>query len=438
MAVKASVRAWCSLHGLGRYYEFLSGCRRVPGVFINRLVVRFRYAVIVCRIRNYDKSRKIRVLFLVSNTSKWKTQSLYEKLSSSESFEPVIALTPNSDDLSVYGDVVEEKTRRDSAFFENLGDRCLVAYDFERRVGIPLSHLSPDLVFYQEPGYILPEHSVERTSRHALCCYIPYAIETGGHTPIHNIGWFHQLMYLRVLLNEVDVEFQKEVCPWWCRAGRLVGAGHPMLDLYYRTSISKGPRVNLKVVVYAPHFSFYVQGLDRPFTLSSFLENGEAILAYAREHREFVWLFKPHPHLKDELVRRGVWSKARVEAYYASWAQLGACCYDGNYVDLFVNSYAMITDCGSFLCEYPVTGHPLIRLIPKHFDYKPRLAFKKFFDTLYTVRNLQEMYSCFHSVLEKGEDPLRVQRLAALNDAGLGERNSADEIFELLKSSLCK
>ena len=173
-------------------------------------------------------------------------------------------------------------------------------------------------------------------------------------------------------------------------------------------------------------------------TLSSFLENGRQILEYARKHSEFNWVFKPHPLLYKELISRGVWTKEEVDNYYNAWNEIGRVCTDGDYICLFQQAKALITDCGSFLVEFPMTGKPLIRLIPKDLDYPLFPAYEELYDSFYTVRNLEEMYEAFAQVLERGEDPKKDRRLKAVRDLGLmGEKTSAERIMGKLRE-ICR
>ena len=123
-----------------------------------------------------------------------------------------------------------------------------------------------------------------------------------------------------------------------------------------------------------------------------------------------------------------------MDAYYAAWREIGRVCTDGNYIPLFQNAKALITDCGSFLVEFPMTGKPLIRLIPKELDYPLFPAFEKLYDSFYTVRNFDEMYAAFALVLERGEDPKKETRLNAVRELGLmGDGTSAERIMDKLR-----
>lgn len=390
------------------------------------------YARTLERIRQYPSSRKIRVLFFVDSTSKWKAQSLYEALERTSDFEPLIALSVSATDARADREGMVAKLDDDESFFRGLGDRCVRAYDPRTGRASPLAEFEPDVVFYQEPNVFFPEQVVWRTMERALCCYIPYSIEMlGEHREYQCANWFHQLMFARFALNAADAEFVRAAAPCRHCAGDVVASGHPVFDAY--APLTDGSRGTDGFVIYAPHFSFAVPGQRRFMVISSFLENGRRILDYAKVHPEMKWLFKPHPRLRAELEATGGWTKAEVDAYYAEWERLGVGYYSGDYLRLFEQSRAMITDCGSFCAEYPATGKPLIRLIPAAYDYPIRSAFAPLMASLYEVRGEREMLDAFAMVLERREDPKRAQRLAAVRAMGLEPGAAAKHIVDFLR-----
>ena len=57
---------------------------------------------------------------------------------------------------------------------------------------------------------------------------------------------------------------------------------------------------------------------------------------------------------------------------------------------------------------------------------QPISAVKRYFDTWYKVHDLGEMSQTFEIVLERGEDPMREERLAVLHSAGLSDHYAAE------------
>ena len=88
--IKRIVRkAFVAVH-LGFVYNWMSAGYRELRQRREKFAVRRNYAKIVKRIRCYPKDRKIRVLFWVYETAKWKAQSLYDEMKDSSDFEPIM------------------------------------------------------------------------------------------------------------------------------------------------------------------------------------------------------------------------------------------------------------------------------------------------------------------------------------------------------------
>ena len=414
-----------------KWHEFLRELRMRR----EKREMRQNYAKIVNRIRHYPKDRKIRVLFWVYETAKWKAQSLYDEMKASSDFEPIIVLSVTRDDLEFYGKGIREKILADEKYYTSRGCRCITNFDFSTERPFPLERYEPDIVFYHDPRWLFKEDSLRQTARTALCCDIPYAIRTLAGDGLQNAPEHHQLMFLQFPPTEAQSRSYRKSLPEWKWAGKSCAIGHPILDQYLQPAEKTGAA---EFVIYAPHWSFAFKGVKRQTTLSSFLENGRQILEYAQRHPKFKWVFKPHPLLYKELIKRGVWTREDVDAYYEEWGKIGNVCTDGDYILLFRNSKALITDCGSFLVEYPMTGKPLIRLIPKELDYPLFPAFENLYNSFYEVRNLDEMYATFAQVLERGEDPRKEARLKAVQELGLmGNGSSAGRIIMKLRE-ICR
>ena len=429
--IKRIVRkAFVAVH-LGFVYNWMSARRRELRQRREKRAMRRNYAKIVKRIRCYPKDRKIRVLFWVYETAKWKAQSLYDEMKVSSDFAPIMVLSVTKADLKFYGKRIREKLLTDEKYYTSHGCRCITNFDFATERPFPLAKYKPDIVFYHDPCHLFEEDSVRQTARSALCCDIPYAIRTLAGDGLQNAPHHHQLMFLQFPPTDAQSRLYRKALPEWKWAGTSYAIGHPILDLYLKpfekTELAE-------YVIYAPHWSFALKGVKRDTTLSSFLKNGRQILEYAQRHPEFKWAFKPHPLLYKELILREVWTKTEADTYYQAWGKIGTVCTDGDYIRLFQNAKALITDCGSFLVEFPMTGKPLIRLIPKELDYPLFPAFEKLYDSFYEVRNLDEMYATFAQVLERGEDPMKETRLNAVRELGLmGNGSSAERIMNKLR-----
>ncbi|MDR2628809.1 MAG: hypothetical protein LBC30_02350, partial [Puniceicoccales bacterium] len=115
------------------------------------------------------KYRKIRVVFLVNEASKWHCGSLYDLFENSNHFESLILVTKR---ITCYE--TTEEFNGTFSFFKNTGMRMECAYDSIKHRYLDLKNFSPDIVFYQQPWGIDHVQSISSVANFALTCYTPY------------------------------------------------------------------------------------------------------------------------------------------------------------------------------------------------------------------------------------------------------------------------
>lgn len=379
------------------------------------------------RIRSkVKKGQRIKVLFIDTETAKWKAQSLYELMKQDANYEPIIGVSIR--DYSERKSITEIRDDIEKAkfFFANKGDDCVSIYDCDTAQPINLEEFAPDIVFYQQPWYDSGCHRIEVVHRKALTCYEQYFVPNIGFPEFEAQMLFHRYLAFFFLLNKGWVrEYSKNVSRMFF-SGRLLGVGHTMLDMFtqQRMAIRESGK---KTVIYAPHHSLTPDSLMK---IGTFLENGKEMLRYAQEHRQFNWIFRPHPVLKEVLSRIDGWGELEQKRYYSEWASIGQVSVGGDYLDIFANASALITDCGSFLVEFAATGKPIIHLISKNTDREPALPTRELISTYYKVHNNEELVEILDCVLVNGADPLRKERIDAVVRAGLSSQNAAKNIMD--------
>lgn len=399
--------------------------------------------VVVWRIRYWNArrhlrrvfakgTRPIRVAFLVSECAKWKVQSVYDMMNGDRRYEPFVVLTHADWDANLPIPVRQEHRENNIRFFKN---RCIPFVETLVPDGSFKNHLRdfrPDIVFFQHPWTYHHEEMPGEVAEYALTCYVPYFTPNYGEIRNDSQLLFHRQLWCYFCLNELWASIFRNAKPWYKTAARFVAAGHPMLDCFNVTrSVA-----NNGYVIYAPHWSFSYPGHDNFENYSTFPKNGQKILDYAKSHPEIKWVFKPHPTLKQMLQHSKIMTEDEIEAYWKDWESIGVSCYDGNYVDLFLQSRAMITDCASFLTEYPCTGHPLIHLCSSNRKIKTMEPSRRLFSTFYQAHNEDEMWHWFDEVLIKGRDPKKAERLAAVEGAGLHNTDAAKNILDYLNGEI--
>lgn len=372
------------------------------------------------------KGERIRVLFIDTETAKWKLQSLYEQMQNDIHYEPIVGVSRR--DYSENKTTVELMHGISDAlqFFANEGDNSSIIYDCERSEPINFDKLSPDIVFYEQPWYGPRCHNIWFVHRKALTCYEPYFVPNIGFPEFEAHMEFHRYLGYFFLLNKGWVNEYTKGVPKWFYSGKLVDVGHTMLDLIAQSDNTE-LEAKKRTVIYAPHHSLSSDSLMK---IGTFLENGMEILHYAKNHREVNWVFRPHPVLKNVLQKLDGWGPTEQKRYYSEWAAIGLISDGGDYLDLFARSSVMITDCGSFLVEYAATGKPIIHLISKNADREPAMPTRKLISTYYKAHNIEELNKVLELVLVRGEDPMYKVRQAAVKEANLSGQNAAKNIMD--------
>ena len=403
------------------------------------LICRIRQRRVLSRIRSRDPNEKVRVLFLCSNTAKWKCQTVYEKMEASGLFEPIVGITALGE-MAVRPDEELEAAFTDAEkFFAGLGDRCVrVCTLFPRRYD-NLRRFAPDIIFFPEPWILRHPQTTREVSKFALPCYVPYFVvahlipDKQCRTPMHR----HLFDYF--VQNESLARLYEHAVPWFVRSYHAIPTGHPALDFLSRNNraSSDGGQDGEGPIIYAPHHSVTIGNARHPeWSIGTFLETGKPMLDYAEKHPEAKWVFKPHPQLRRALLQTGSWTDADIDAYFDAWKRIGTVCTDGNYQDLFLSSKAMVTDSASFLLEYGATGKPLVQLVPPGAGTGLSPHIRDLLASYYRVENVDELTSTLDLLIVKGEDAKRPQRLAALRKAGLLGVDAAQNIVDYLRKLL--
>ena len=414
-----------------RYYVIC----QVKEVLLKRdvRICRRNYVRQITRCREkLKRGEKLRVMFLVSELSKWKTQSLFDRMAQSEQFEPFVAVSCRGG----WQSHPEYRSLLDQAIeaFQSKGMKCEVVADFAARRNVPLAKYSPDIIFYEQPYDWQREYMPITVSSFALTAYVPYYVPTNEIDPLWYIGEFHRTNFLYILLNDQIKDALNACIDPKKYAGKAVALGHTFYDQY--GDVTETVNNHDGLVIYAPHWSFDHPRNGNTQNISTFLWNGREILAFAKAHPEVKWLFKPHPGLQWRLIESGVWSKDEVEAYYREWDEIGQCYYGSDYVTLFKRSRAMITDCSSFVAEYPPCGGAMIHLRSATQKLELLRSYSKMYDSFYQVHDLNELYDTLDKVILRGEDPKRDERMQAVRELKLVGNDAAKNIMDYLLQEL--
>lgn len=354
---------------LSRFLRIIQNPKRYAAVFPYRfwgtlLIIKFYRKVVlpylVRRTRNKDK---INVIFLAMNTDMWRYDGVYRRLSSDPRYSPLI-VTAMRNIPEIQQQLVEQAIMLD--FFSKKGYNVIPGLDPETHRWIDLNKLMPDIIFYTQPYDKGIEKSLEYYNHlNSLICYTPYSFQLSETA----WGWNNNLQqYCWKLFYVGNVHLQ--ACKRLSRIGaeNAAAVGYGLEEEYQECvmDIAESNRLwrhdTRKRIIWAPHHSI---SKDEVFRSSSFLEIAELMLQLRDEYKDrVIFAFKPHPVLKTKLEK--IWGGDKAEAYYNDWAQSENSFYaQGDYVQLFAGSDAMIHCSGSFIVEYLYTGKPVAYVYSK-------------------------------------------------------------------------
>lgn len=303
---------------------------------------------------------KIKVVFLAIHKSVWKVDPVFQKMLADPFFEPIILVCP----YTPYG---EERMWQDMKecyeYFEQKGYPLLSAYNKEEQRWLTLEEIQPDIVFFTNPHNLTRKEYYEDAYLNYLSCYVPYHHEVVNNSEQFN-QMFHVAQWKIFASNDSALELYKSLSE--AKGKNVIVTGYPAMEvllenLESNSKCSDSWKTNdgrLKVI-WAPHHSVE-QSKVTPY--ANFLTHAELFQSLSKKYKErIIWSFKPHPLLKHKLLQHPDWGITKTNEYYEYWRKQDFTQLDeGEYIDLFCASDAMIHDSGSFLAEYLYVKKPVL------------------------------------------------------------------------------
>ena len=397
---------WDSLYKAFTYRDFLIAT--FP-FFMNRKVQRVRRAQEkkIEQLRHQDTCR---VVFFLQTPSVWKYDALYRKLEDTSYFEPLVVISPYNVHINYDKQECFRVMKQTEEFAHQRGYNYVSAYDWKTHKWRDIKKLyRPDIVFFTKPYKdTLPAYHIYNFLD-TLSLYLPYGINCINL--FHNTyGLSFQSLLWKFL---VETEFQKHFAEIYEKSHgdnvEVVGAlaeEKLMQPEYQPIDVWKPQTKPKKRIIWAPHHT-----VDYLFNFSNFLEYCDDMLRLVEKYKNEIQIaFKPHPILKFKLIN--IWGLEKTEAYYNRWKELGnGQIEQGDYIDLFKTSDAMIHDCASFTAEYLYAQKPVLYQIKND---KVKEEFNSFGERClnlhYHAYSIEETEQFIREVVIAGNDPKKEER----------------------------
>jgi len=352
------------------------------------------------------RKNKVNVVFVASSLSMWRYQNIYKLLNEHSRFKVSIVILPF---ISYSEDQQKHEINTLKSYFDSLGIQYFVGDSTSKNI---LKKLSPNVLFYPQPYGGLYEYKYDFYSfKNRLLCYYPYAFwiatdDWSYNMPLHNYAW--KLFYSTAL-------HRKDAQIFAINKGKNVEVvGYPNADnfLYKKCINVWKPQIKSKKrIIWAPHYTIIDDGY---LTQSNFLWMAEFMLDLSNRYLDKIqFAFKPHPRLLTELYKQKDWGKDKALHYYKEWeTRENTQLEQGEFIDLFMTSDAMIHDSGSFSDEYHYTGNPVMYVAD---NFEQLLSERSEFGELamrqhYVGKCKDDIINFIDNVVLNGDDPMKKSR----------------------------
>ncbi|MBR5657522.1 MAG: CDP-glycerol glycerophosphotransferase family protein [Prevotella sp.] len=373
-------------------------------------------------------------VFFAIYESVWKYDALYRLMERNERFNPTVLVCPAVNRGRKH---MLESLHHCYDSFKKRGYNVLLSYNDEKGTYVDVrKELNPDIIFYTNPykGLIDDRYYIYQF-RDLLTVYVTYGF---GNTkdfsfnfnqPLHNLVWRNyvetnkHLDYARLGGNNNG---RNTVVTGYLGIENLIDTQYKVKNNYWKFHDNQR-----KKIIWAPHHTLEPVG---PIHFSCFLDYCDFMVDLAKKYAEKIQIaFKPHPLLRPKLEQ--LWGEEKTNSYYETWANMSnTSLVEGDYIDLFLTSDAMLHDCGSFLIEYLYVNKPVMRT-------SNGIPLEDLFND-FTLEALKYYYHAFKTKdverficdVINGIDLLKEQRTAYVNEVlmpkgGLPSENILNDII---------
>jgi len=377
--------------------------------------VRFHHKVALRKVREKAKNGvKIKVVFLLIHDSVWKYDGLYKLMLQDERFEPVIVVCP----YIIYGEEVMHSTMNQAYnSFKNKGYNVIKTYNEKTGEWLDVKQeIEPDIVFFTNPWPLTKEKYYIHEYLNTITCYVPYFYQVTKHLE-ENFGGSLQNIVWRVFY-ESRIHLSYAIKYSNNDARNVLITGYPGLDpILLKTEVKDDPWKikdrKFKRIIWAPHHT--IIGQDAGLGLSNFLQYFAFFQNLVSNNTlEIQIAFKPHPLLKSKLYKNNDWGVSKTDEYYSFWEKNDkGLLVEGEYVNLFLTSDALIHDSGSFTIEFLATQKPVLYLLNSFLQLASLNSFGvKAVDCHYKASNTREIEYFIKDVIINGNDHMKKERIS--------------------------
>lgn len=330
---------------------------------INRIKRIIGNVVLIKRNSRYikeldSKKRKnvITVVFICQMPSLWNSmKSIYDEAINNSSMKVYLVAIPEKQSISgihqnIYGE--------NMSYSHLLSMGYDVINGFVNNSFFDLKEISPDYVFLPRPYDVhLPqEYTSSYLAKFTRVCYVPYgfSITKECMSTIFNYSFLRNT-YLFFPDSEASYSYVKnlylkEHCNW----NKIGVCGFPRFDLLKQAENNN----SVKTFLWTPRWT-----TNRDICGSNFFNYIDHLIEFFLQNKHLRLIFRPHPLLFRNFISTGELTEEKYNAILKIFEENDNLILNDpltNYIEIFNDVDAMITDPTSLLPEFYYTGKPII------------------------------------------------------------------------------
>ena len=215
----------------------------------------------------------------------------------------------------------------------------------------------------------------------------------------------------------------------------IIVTGYPKMDKLqeYNYNTDKDE----KLIIIAPHHTIE----EGETSVGCFLQYSDLFLNLAHKYPDIHFVFRPHPLLFKKLQQEKLWGKEKIDNFLNTFLNHPNTSFsnEGEYLELFAKSDALIHDCGSFTAEYIYTNKPCAYIYRNTINED--LTFTKFgkkcIEQHYMIKSESDFYNFIDNIIIKKNDTKKDERIKFAKENIMINYPHANEIiYNYLKKKL--
>lgn len=340
------------------FIDFLRGKKTTCEITNNQIKkIHKNYNKVLIKIRKkISEGEKIKIGFLVIFDSVFPAENLYRKMLKDDIFSPFIIVIPYTLKGEEYMFCQLYQTYES---LKNKYSNVFLSFDKENKTFKDFSN-DMDFSCFCNPydNATLEIYSLKyyaQKSKMPFYFTYGYTISNWCGDLLHNLEyalWWRYYVENQFTINELKKN------PYHKNNFSL--SGYVKMDNL--TEFNKYKQ-NRKKIIIAPHHT--IMEWEGGVNLGTFLDYANFYLTLFNKYPDIDFVFRPHSLLPVTLERDDVWGKQKTDEYFNKLQNFPNVEYQkgGDYLESFVNSDALIHDCGSFMAEYLFTENPVCYII---------------------------------------------------------------------------